>query len=153
MTPPPSDKSDAEYFAFIPGQNNRGPLMKVESRPKGKSLFGAMPLLAKILADNNNNVIIDEVLFGNERLDSYITELSDHVVYFVGVYCDIATMQEREILRQDRAIGLSYDQVDRVHEGKRNYDIRVDTTRNSMFESAQKILVFIKDTPRPNSFL
>ena len=35
MTPYPSPGKDAEYFAFVPGENNRGPLMRVESKPTG----------------------------------------------------------------------------------------------------------------------
>ena len=52
-------------------------------------------------------------------------------------------MQQREISRGDRAIGLSNDQIDRVHAGLREYDIKVDTTNNWAFEVAKQILSYV----------
>ncbi|WP_342267675.1 phosphotransferase-like protein [Candidatus Tisiphia endosymbiont of Empis tessellata] len=90
--------------------------MRVETNPKGEQLFGIMPDFANLLASRNNNLIIDEVLFEDACLKSYIKSLNGYIVYFVGVFCDLSkVMQEREILRCDRAIGLSNDQIDRVH--------------------------------------
>ena len=62
-------------------------------------------------------------------------------------------MQEREILRRDRCIGLSNDQIDRVHQGVLNsYDFKVDTTAISPFEAARQILKFIDENPAPEAF-
>ncbi|MBN1684356.1 MAG: hypothetical protein JW855_02845 [Gammaproteobacteria bacterium] len=66
-----------------------------------------MPCLAKILADQGHHLIIDEVLFGHDLLKDYVNLLKSHTVYFIGVFCDLSIMQEREILRRDRVIGLS----------------------------------------------
>jgi len=153
MTPYPSaDQEETGYFSFIPGKNDRGPTMHVATGPKGNQLFGIMPDFSKLLADRGNNLIIDEVLFDNAHLKSYINTLRDHTVYFVGVFCDLAVMQQREILRQDRAIGLSNDQIDRVHSGLREYDLRVDTSTKSPFDVAKQILFFIDNTTEPQGF-
>jgi chloramphenicol 3-O phosphotransferase len=73
--------------------------------------------------------------------------------YYTGVFCDLAVMQEREILRRDRCIGLSNDQFDRVHQGALNaYDFKVNTTVLSPFEAARLILQYVDTTPAPNSF-
>ena len=62
-------------------------------------------------------------------------------------------MQEREILRRDRCIGLSNDQIDRVHQdGLGFYDFKVDTTHCSAFQAARKILDFMSDNPAPQAF-
>ncbi|WP_342278409.1 phosphotransferase-like protein [Candidatus Tisiphia endosymbiont of Myopa tessellatipennis] len=157
MTPLPCssyDKPDARYFTFVPGINDRGSTMRVETKPKGKQLFGLMPDFANLLASRNNNLIIDEVLFEDACLKSYIKSLNGYIVYFVGVFCDLSVMQEREILRCDRAIGLSNDQIDRVHAGSlREYDLTVDTTSKSPFEIAKQILDFVEENPMPQGFM
>jgi len=46
-------------------------------------------------------------------------------------------MQGREVLRRDRCIGLSNDQINRVHQGVLNtYDFKVDTMIIYLFEAA-----------------
>jgi len=140
MTPIPSDdKEDAGYFHFIPGENERGPTMHAASGPKGEQLFGIMPDFANLLANKGNNIIIDEVLLDDTQLKSYIQALENHTVYFIGVFCNLEVMQIRERSRGDRAIGLSNDQIDRVHTGLREYDLKVDTTQTSTVEVAKQI--------------
>jgi chloramphenicol 3-O phosphotransferase len=88
-----------------------------------------MPQFAEMLAASGNNLITDEVLFDEEALKAYAQQLKSHTVYYIGVFCDLAVMQEREVLRRDRCIGLSNDQIDRVHQGVLNsYDFKEDTT-------------------------
>lgn len=141
------------YLKLIPGQNERGPTMHVESGPEGGKLFGVMPQFAAMLADRGNNLIIDEVLFDEETLKAYAKHLKDHTIYYIGVFADLAVMQEREVLRRDRCIGLSNDQIDRVHQGVLNaYDFKVDTTKISPFEAARFILKFIDHHSFPVSF-
>lgn len=55
------------YLKFVPGQNEHGPTMHVESGPEGGKLFSVMPQFAEMLADQGNNLIIDEVLFPDYR--------------------------------------------------------------------------------------
>jgi chloramphenicol 3-O phosphotransferase len=155
MTPFPSDdKGEAGYFSFIPGKNDRGPTMHVKAGPKGNQLFGIMPDFSNLLANRGNNLIIDEVLFDDIHLKSYMDALRNHTVYFVGVFCDLTVMQEREILRQDRAVGLSNDQIDRVHSGTlREYDLKVDTSTKSPFDVAKQILSFVDETAEPKGFV
>lgn len=154
MTPIPSeDKEDAGYFSFIPGKNDRGPTMRVETGPKSDQLFGIMPDFANLLANKGNNLIIDEVVFEDAQLKSYIQSLQNHTVYFIGVFCDLKVMQERERSRGDRAIGLSNDQIDRVHMGIREYDLNVDTSNTPPIEIAKQILNFIEHTAAPQGFI
>lgn len=142
------------YLKFIPEQNERGPIMHVESGPEGRKLFSVMPQFAKMLADSGNNLIIDEVLFDENALKAYAKHLKDRTVYYIGVFCDLEVMQEREVLRRDRCIGLSNDQIDRVHQGALNsYDLKVDTTAISPFEAARLILKLMDDNPVPKAFL
>jgi len=140
------------YLKFIPGKNDRGPTMHVESGPNANKIFGLMPRFAKLLADEGHNLIIDEVLLDESQLNDYVANLSNHTVYYIGVLCELTIMQEREILRRDRCIGLSNDQNDRVHQdGLGFYDFKVDTTYCSAFQAAREILNFISDNPVPES--
>lgn len=141
------------YLKFIPGQNERGPSMHVERGPEGAKLFSVMPQFAKMLASGGNNLIIDEVLFDEEALKAYVRYLKTHIVYYIGIFCDLEVMQEREVLRRDRCIGLANNQIDRVHQGALNsYDFKVDTTNISAFEAARLILRFIDENPAPKAF-
>jgi len=149
----PSSRQD-QYFKFIKGQNEHGLTMHVKSETESEKLFGCMPKLAKILASSGNNLIIDEVLFDEKALKSYANHLKQHIVYYIGVFCDLKIMQEREAARKDRLIGLSNDQIDRVHQSILNsYDFKVDTSHISPDEAASLILNFIDDNPIPNAFL
>ncbi|HUX78870.1 MAG TPA: AAA family ATPase [Alphaproteobacteria bacterium] len=143
----------SEGYAFIPGVNERGVTMEVRSGPFGKAFFETAPYLVRTLADQGFNIIVDEVLLKNDTLlQRYISELRSHTVYFIQVTCDLKTMQEREITRQDRAHGLANAQFDIVHEEHYKYDMTVDTTRTSAFDCAQKILNFISHQPNPEAF-
>lgn len=150
MTP---EGREGLYYSLISGENERGPTMHVKVTSQGNKLFGLMPNFAALLADNSHNIIIDEVLLDDELLKNYIKFLQNHTVYFIGVLCDLKTMQQREIQRQDRAIGLSNDQIDRVHNGLREYDLEVNTTSASPSELAKQILDFIAATSKPNGFI
>ena len=153
MTPFPTEgKNNKAYFSFIPGENEYGKTVHVEATENGKKLFGSMADFAKLLANKGHYIIIDEVLFGDEHLKSYMRALSEHTVYFVGVCCDLNVMQNREILRGNRAIGLSNDQFDRVHKGLREYDLMVNTNQSDFFENAKTILRFIEDNDYPSGF-
>lgn len=153
MTPYPTiSKPDARYFSFVSGENDRGPLVQVQSAANGDQLFGVMPDFSKLLAAKGNDFIIDEVLLSDEQLKSYVKKLSGHTIYFIGVFCDLPVMQEREILTRDRSIGLSNDQIDRVHQGIRKYDLTVDTTSTPTFGIAQQILDFCTKNLKPCGF-
>jgi chloramphenicol 3-O phosphotransferase len=153
MTPYPSPGRTAEYFSFVQGENERGPLVTVESKESGDKLFGVMADFALLLANQSNNIIIDEVILNDKHLKSYVEKLVEHTVYFIAVKCDLHIMQEREYLRRDRAIGLSNGQYDVVHAGVKEYDLIVDTTNASVFEVAREILDFIRRCNTPKAFI
>lgn len=145
------DKAD-QGFHFIPEHDDLGPLMRIENGPYGKAIGNTIPKVIKTLADDGHDIILDEVFFGEESLNRYVEALKDHTVYFIGVMCDLKVLQEREILRGDRALGLGRDQIGRVHTPERSYDMTVDTTCISAFDCGKAILKFIDENPNPQSF-
>jgi len=142
----------SEGYNFIPGQDEDEPLMSIKVGPFGRMVTQSIPKVAQSLVRDGHNLIIDEVLRTDEELENYERALASHTVYFIGVMCDLKDMQEREILRGDRALGLARDQVARVHGLSRSYDLTVNTTTESAFYCAQEILCFIRNIPNPQSF-
>ena len=150
---PGGSKSRTGYFSFREHENDRGPTMAVENGPLGPQVFRALPPIARTLADFGNDMILDEVLLNDEVLRSYVRELKDHTVYFIGIFCDFHQMQEREILRRDRPLGLSNDQMDRVHQNcEEYYDLKINTTQRAPFECAKEILRFLHQVSDPKGF-
>jgi chloramphenicol 3-O phosphotransferase len=148
----PLEKQEA-YFKFILGQNQRGPTVQVQTGQNAGKIFGMMPKFAEILANAGNNLIIDEVLLDDSSLRTYARSLANHTVYYIGVFCDLKIMQELEILRGDRAIGLANDQIERVHQGIRgSYDLKVETSLQTPFKVAHEILEFLSTHPTPPRF-
>ena len=133
-----------EGFDFAPYESGGKPAISVETGELGKKLVNSIPSITKIMADNGLNLIIDEILFGDEQLKAYLECLKEHKLYFIGVKCSLEAMEEREILRGDRAIGLSRDQYNKVHQSFRPYDLEIDTTNNSSFTCARQILKLIE---------
>lgn len=146
-------KKDDQYFTYVTGENERGSTVNVKISKKGEEFFNLMPDLAKLLADNNQNIIIDEVLHSDKRLIKYAESLKNHDCYYIGVYCDLNRMRERETLRKNRLIGLSNAQMDFVHSGIRgNYDFTIDTTIISPFDLAKQILDYVARNPNSIAF-
>ncbi|MES2607540.1 MAG: hypothetical protein V4544_02245 [Pseudomonadota bacterium] len=146
------EKVHEGYFSFVPSQNENGPLINIKEGALGERVFGKAPTIAKTLADQGNDMIIDEVLFGDSVLRTYVDQLKEHTVYFIGIFCDLKQMQEREILRRDRALGLANGQINRVHDGIREYDIKIDTTNVSPFQAANYVLQSINKMSNPQGF-
>jgi len=113
----------AEGFHFIPDRDEHGPIMGIQSGPLGEAIVKSIPKVIKTLADDGHNLIVDEVLFEDLGLKYYVQALSNHTVCFIGITCDLDVMEEREILRGDRALGLARDQILRVHDPRGFIDL------------------------------
>ena len=142
----------SEGFSYIPGENEYGPTVEIAIGSFGNSFFTTGVKMIRLLADEGYDLIIDEVLFGDELLEKYVRNLVDHTVYFVQVTCDLGVMQEREVSRGDREIGFANNQLPKVHGPTRYYDLTVDTTGNTSLDCAEKILLYIKKNKNPQGF-
>jgi chloramphenicol 3-O phosphotransferase len=95
------------------------------------------------MARSGTGLIVDEVFLGGsasqDRLRAAFKGLS---VLWVGVRCDAAVAEARELQRADRNIGMARDQAERVHQGVR-YDVVVDTVEVSPSESATAIVTWV----------
>lgn len=93
------------------------------------------------LASVGNNLIVDEVIFGNveteygNALSDYKRLLASFEVYLVGIHASLDVLEDRERRRGDRCIGLARWQYDHVHTGI-SYDLEINTDFASPGESA-----------------
>jgi len=92
-------------------------------------------------------VIFDECNFVKKSeteflINDYKTLFSNHKFLMVGVKCDLETLEKREKLRGDRVIGMAKIFYQAEKSFHYPYDLVVDTTHQSSFANAKKILQF-----------
>ena len=96
------------------------------------------------MASAGNNLIVDEVIFGNVTteygnvLSEYRMLLAPYQLYLVGVHAPLEILEDRERRRGDRLIGLARWQYGRVHKGM-VYDLDIDTELATAAECALTI--------------
>ncbi|MFE6849485.1 chloramphenicol phosphotransferase CPT [Streptomyces sp. NPDC057674] len=104
-----------------------------------RALEGAWAQGVAAMARAGARVIIDDVfLSGAAAQDRWRTFVGDLDVLWVGVRCDSAVAEGREVARGDRVAGMAAKQADTVHRGV-TYDVEVDTTRTESLECARVI--------------
>jgi chloramphenicol 3-O phosphotransferase len=125
---------------FERDHNNDGPVVRCHSGLLGNLVFSTAVDVIKIMSDNGLNVVIDEVIWDDTKINEYKERLSKHRIIFVKVFCSKKISQEREILRGDREIGLANDQNDRIHKMSFKYNIAINTEKVLPFDAAEEIL-------------
>ena len=132
----------SEGFLFTQSKNEKGQFVtEIISSPMGKKLAESIPDTVALLANRGLDVIIDECLFDNE-IERYKETLQNHDICYVGVMCDLETLEQREKDRGDRILGAARWMFDKLHKTK--YDLTVDTDKMSPMECAQRILEFVE---------
>jgi chloramphenicol 3-O phosphotransferase len=116
------------------------------------------------LASAGNNLIVDDVIceppsYPNAQrsittqdiLRQRVIGLQQFNLLYVKVFCPLASAEQRERARGDRTIGLACFQYDRVHQGSQ-YDVTLDTSRQTAAECAEAICSALADSTRPRAF-
>ncbi|MCX5227763.1 chloramphenicol phosphotransferase CPT [Streptomyces sp. NBC_00233] len=104
-----------------------------------RALEGAWAQGVVTMARAGARVIIDDVFLGGAAAqDRWRAFVGDLDVLWVGVRCDSAVAEGREIARGDRVAGMAAKQADIVHRGV-DYDVEVDTTHTGSLECARVI--------------
>lgn len=84
-------------------------------------------------------IILDDVFLGGAASQQrWQKALGGLQVLWVGVRCESAVAQGREIARGDRAAGMAALQAEAVHRGVA-YDLEVDTTHTEALDCAHSI--------------
>lgn len=116
----------------------------------GLTLLGGMRRAMAAMAEAGNNVIIDDILMQPDFLLDYLEVMQALPLYFVGVRCDLATVNAREARRPGRFPGTASYQHSRVH-AHEDYDVEVNTARFSPAECAEKVAGFV-ESREPGAF-
>jgi chloramphenicol 3-O phosphotransferase len=141
---------EARYgLQFVHVQTQDGPVVEIRQGLFAKRLFAGMVGAVGALARAGNDIIVDEVLFGDSLLKEYIRELRGQTVYFVTIHCPLEIVERRERERGDRFINSARAQFPLVHGPTRNYDIELDTSLSSPDQLAGVIKEYVTNTTEP----
>ncbi len=145
---------EARYgLRFVPVQTPQGPVVEIHAGPYAKRLFAGMIGAIGALARAHNDIILDEVLFGDDMLAAYVRELAGQTVYFVAIHCPLAIVEQRERERGDRFINSAKAQFPLVHGPTRQYDLEMDSSSSSPQQLAEAIKAYVTNTPDPQGFV
>jgi chloramphenicol 3-O phosphotransferase len=116
------------------------------NQEKEKHRFGrAFRQSAMAYVEEGYDIIIDGILpFGDpvgvkDALDRY----GAYRLCYVGVHCDLETLERRVSTRPDRDIGFARQQFQNLHKGQ-EYDIEIDTTSRTPEEAAELVATFLQ---------
>jgi chloramphenicol 3-O phosphotransferase len=113
------------------------PSVAIRTGPVMDQAMRGMRRAIAALAEAGNNLIVDDVMLGDEQRD-YRALLAAYETRFVGLFAPLDVLEARELARGDRTIGLARWQHLRVHAGQA-YDLEIDTATASPMDCAQRI--------------
>ncbi|MCH2157044.1 MAG: chloramphenicol phosphotransferase CPT family protein [Opitutales bacterium] len=96
-----------------------------------------------VLASSSYPIVVDHVFEKMAWHEACFRALESRSIFFVGVYCPLLVLEERERARGDRRVGLARMQYERVHDGK-DYDLELNTAEMSADVCAIEILESIE---------
>lgn len=134
---PAASIGNPEGVTFETVHEGGKPLVVIGAGPVAARAFRGMRHAIAAMARQENNLIVDDVMLGDESAE-YAELLSPFEVFRVGVITPLDVLEAREVRRGDRMIGLARWQFPRVHAG-RTYDLEVDTSRSTPLECATLI--------------
>jgi chloramphenicol 3-O phosphotransferase len=126
-----------DWLDFETLREDGKPSVAIKTGPLAASLFRGMRHAVAAMARQGNNLIVDDVLLGEEKAE-YVELLADFELIRIGVFAPLEVLEARERSRGDRMAGLARWQYDRVHKGM-TYDLEVDTSRATAVECAERI--------------
>ena len=108
----------------------------------GKKIEESFRIVVKALLKSGIDLIIDNVVDGNDEMLVWKKLFAAFDCCYVGVFCPLETLIEREAERNERMRGSAAEQYFRTHEGV-EYDISVDTGAESIKSCANLVVSHI----------
>lgn len=134
---PATYQDHTQTFRYLNIEEDGHPVVAIESGPVGIRLMRGMRRAIAALAAEGNNLIVDDVMWGDVAAD-YAKVLSPFRLCWVGVHAPLDILEARERQRGDRDPGAARWQIRRVHQGMR-YDLELDTSCTSPADCAAQI--------------
>jgi len=119
-------------------QTQGKPSIVIRTGPFVERVMRGMRHAIASMAAQGNNLVVDEVMIGTEKLREYRRLLAQFDLRLVGLFAPLDVLEARERTRGDRALGLARWQYDRVHRDIA-YDLKIDAATTTPMENAQKI--------------
>lgn len=116
----------------------------------GQRLLKGMRRAILTMAQQGNNIIIDDIILNKSFLDDYLDVMAEAQLYFVGVRCPLSVIEQRESQRLGRFPGTAESHFIACH-AHDTYDIQVDTSTTSPEACAELIVNRIEAGP-PEAF-
>ena len=110
----------------VPVTSSQPPYTRIAYGDQGLRLLKGMRRAMRSLVDAGNNIIIDDIILEPEFLNDYLDVFAGIDLWFVGIRCDLAIIEEREAQRLGRFPGTARGHFMQCHAHDR-YDIQVDT--------------------------
>ncbi len=130
------DPAQAAGFLAVIGPGPR--LVEVRIGPLGLRLLAGMYAAIAAIAAAGTPVVVDDVIHDPRVLRTMVAALAPYPVLFVGVRCDLAVAEQREIARGDRLPGGARTFYDHVHVPG-VYDLELDSAALTPAECAAQI--------------
>jgi chloramphenicol 3-O phosphotransferase len=134
---PPSLFEAPDGMVFATREVDGKPLVEITVGPAAEKALHGMRAAMAAMAHAGNHLIIDDVLIGDDAAE-YAEALAGLTVHWIGVFAPLTVLEERELRRGDRDIGLARWLFDRVHQGIR-YDLEIDAVTATPEECAELI--------------
>ena len=135
----------------VPAHTPAGVATELRFGDVGRRMLKAMRRAAAAFAATGVDVVLDDLLLEPCFLHDYLVVLATFPVTFVGVRCDLATVNRREAARPGRFPGTAAAHFARVHAGC-VYDVEVDTATHRPRECAARVLAAAREPPQPTAF-
>lgn len=145
---PPQWLESAEGFRFVALSNGEMPIL---TGPAGERVLSAWRRMIRAAVDAGLKAIVDDVFITETALSDWVEVMTGRETFMVGVRCDLAELNRREIAREDRGIGQARWQHRRVH-AYGPYDLEVDTTTTPPADCADAIIAAIAKRRGPSAF-
>lgn len=144
----PPGTPGARGLNVVPIEREGVLVTQVQFGDYGETVLAAMRRCVAVVAQQGINVIVDDLLFKPEYLLDYRRALAGLDVWFVGVRCPLAVVEQREALRPGRFPGTATSHFHEVHAHGQTYDVEVDTGEQNPVQCADQIIARLESAPQ-----
>ncbi len=144
----PEGAPGAQGLNVVPVDREGEKLTEIRFGEHGERVLKGMRRSVAAFTELGANVIVDDLLFKREYLEDYANVLDPARTWFIGVVCDLDVINAREAQRIGRFPGTAASHYESVHAHGVDYDLVVDTTRNSPRACADAIKQRLESAPQ-----
>lgn len=141
----------ARGLNVVPVRAPDGVVTELRFGDVGRRMLKAMRRAAAAFAASGVDVVLDDLLLEPGFLHDYLDVLDSFAVTFVGVQCDLATLNKREAARPGRFPGTAAAHFAQLH-AHCLYDVEVDTAAHLPRQCAASVLAAAAKPAQPTAF-